>query len=175
MRGQVGNVYAEALFTLCRETDSLDAVHTELNACAAVLAANPELLQLLSVPTISTKEKLTMTERLFAGNEIVVSLLCLLVERNRIRYLQDVTEAFNADYQDAKNYAEMTVTTAVPLTETLRERLRAKLEEKSGKQVKLIEQVDASLLGGVMVRYGNTVQDNTVKTKLASLRQQLKQ
>ncbi len=175
MSGQIGNVYAEALFALCRETGSLDAVHTELNACAAVLAAHPELLQLLSVPTISTKEKLEMTERIFAGNEMVVSLLCLLVERNRIRYLPEIAEAFNADYQNANNFAEMTVTTAVPLTEPLRDRLRAKLEEKSGKQVKLVEQVDASLLGGVMVRYGNIVQDNTVKTKLASLRQQLKQ
>jgi len=72
------------------------------------------------------------------------------------------------------NIAEMTVTTAIRLDDEAKEKLIAKLSEKSGKKVKIREKIDADLIGGIVVRYGNKVMDNSVKTKLKTIGEMFK-
>ena len=175
MTGQVGKVYAEAVFALCLEQDTLEPVYKELNACATVFREEPALAQLLGVPTIPLEEKLALVKRLFSGNDTVVSLISMLTERRRIPYVQEVTDAFNSLYREHKGIAQMTVTTCVPLRDAQRQQLIAALQKKYGKQVELTERIDPAILGGVVVQYGDTLLDNSVKSRLEAVRRQLKQ
>ena len=175
MTGQVGKVYADAVFDLCLEEDTLEPVYKDLNACAAVFRKEPGLAQLLEVPTIPREEKRALVERLFAGNQTVVSLVCMLTQRQRIPYVQAVADAFNDLYREHKGIARMTVTTCVPLRDTQRQQLIAALQKKYGKQVELTERIDPAILGGVIVQYGDTLLDNSVRSRLEAVRRQLKQ
>lgn len=175
MSGRVGAVYADALYALCIETDTLEPVYTALGESLAVFDDNPQLYELLSVPTIGTEEKLALVKRLFSGQDYVTALLSMLTERGRISALPQVYEAFNAHYREAKNMAEMVVTTCVPLSDPLRKKLVANLQKRFGKDVQLTERIDPSLLGGMVVRYGDTVLDSSIKTQLETLRKQLRQ
>ena len=127
------------------------------------------------VPTIPLEEKLALVKRLFSGNDTVVSLISMLTERRRIPYVQEVTDAFNSLYREHKGIARMTVTTCVPLRDAQRQQLIAALQKKYGKQVELTERIDPAILGGVVVQYGDTLLDNSVKSRLEAVRRQLKQ
>ena len=152
MTGRVGKVYADAVFDLCLEEGTLESVYKDLNACAAVFREEPGLAQLLEVPTIPPEEKQALVERLFAGNQTVVSLVCMLTQRQRIPYVQAVTDAFNDLYREHKGIARMTVTTCVPLRDIQRQQLIAALQKKYGKQVELTERIDPAILGDAIVQ-----------------------
>ena len=68
----------------------------------------------------------------------------------------------------------MTVITSIPLKPDLKDRLIKKLEQKSGKTVKLNEKVDPSIIGGIILRMGNSQIDNSIKGRLEAVAQQLK-
>ncbi|MGN0605566.1 MAG: ATP synthase F1 subunit delta [Oscillospiraceae bacterium] len=174
MTGDVGKIYADALFELCSEDNSYEQVHKDLNDCNKVFTDNPDLVRLLSAPTVTADEKVSIIDKIFDGCGIVCNLLCILAEKNRTACIDRITEAFNALYNDYMNIAEMTVTTCVEMNDEMRKKLIDALSKKFGKTVHLTEKVDKSILGGVIVEYGNTQMDNSVKTKLASVHKQLR-
>lgn len=174
MTGEVGKLYAQALFELSTENNELDKVYNELNGYSDIFEQNPDLIKLLSAPTVSLDEKLEIVNKIFDDCGNVYSFLCILIEKGRITKLLSVRNEFNKLYNEKNNIAEMTVTTSVALKAELREKLLLKLEAKSGKKVKLTEKVDKDIIGGIIVRYGNTIMDNSIKGKLEAVAQELR-
>lgn len=168
-------VYADALFALCLETDTLESVYAALHESRQVFDDNGALYQLLTVPTIPMADKLSLVNRIFAGEGYVLSLLLMLTERARIKEFPQICAQFDAAYRERNNIADMTVITPVPLRDDLRDKLIQKLQKQSGKTVHLTEEVDPSILGGAVVKYGNKILDNSVKTQLDQMRTQLRQ
>ena len=76
-------------------------------------------------------------------------------------------------YNDKLGLLEVTAVTAQPMTEELRKRLTDKLSKTTGRRIVLTEQVDKSIIGGIVVRYGNTELDSSVKTRLDKLKAQI--
>lgn len=173
MTGDVGKIYADALFELGREDNTLDEIYKTLNECRNVFRANPDLLKLMSAPSISADEKTDILSKIFSDCGMIYNLLCILAEKNRSEYIASITETFNNLYNEYNNIAEMTVITCIPLDNSMRERLRAKLSAKFGKTVKFKEEIDRSIIGGIIVKYGNLQMDNSVRTKLESVRHEL--
>ncbi len=170
MTQTVGKVYADALFALSREEHCEKNVYDELNAAADMFAQHPDFTMLLSVPNLGAEEKLGILRRVIGdGAGITENFLCLLVEKRRINRIAEIRSAFNALYYEAFSIAEVFVTSAEALTEQQRSRLTEKLAAKLGKTVKLIESVDASLLGGMVVQYGDTRMDNSLRTRMREM------
>lgn len=175
MTQTVGKVYADALFALSREEQCEKLVYDELNAAADMFAQHPDFTALLSVPNIGAQEKIGVLRKVIGeGAGITENFLCLLVEKHRINRIADIRNAFNAQYYEAFSIAEVFVTSAEPLTQPQREKLTQKLEVKLSKSVKLIESVDASLLGGMVVQYGDTRMDNSLRTRMREMSDNLK-
>ena len=76
-------------------------------------------------------------------------------------------------YNDKKNILEVTAITASPLSAELRKRLTDKLSKSTGRSIVLTEEVDKSIIGGIVVRYGNTELDSSVRTRLDKLKAQI--
>ena len=170
MTQTVGKVYAEALFALSQEEHSEKTIYEELNAAADVFEENPEFTALLSVPNLGTEEKIGILRKVIGdGSGTAENFLCLLVEKHRI-----IRSAFNALYYEAFSIAEVFVTSAEALTQPQRDKLTEKLSAKLGKQVKLVESVDASLLGGMVVQYGDTRMDNSLRTRMREMSHMIK-
>jgi F-type H+-transporting ATPase subunit delta len=175
MTGDVGKLYAKALFELCLETGNAKEVYSELNSYSEIFQENPEFLKLLSSPVIDLQEKLEIIDRIFGGEKSMVKdFICLVTEKNRITYLGSITSEFNKCYNKHNNIAEMTVVSSIPIKPELEVKLKARLEEKSGKKVVLTVEVDPSIIGGMILKYGNSQIDNSIKGRLESVAKQLK-
>lgn len=171
----VGKVYAEALFSLAKEERQEEQVYRELNEVADLMLRNPGFSTLLDVPTLRTEERIEVLRRVIGNTPgITENFLCLLVEKHRFGRLSEIREAFNKQYHEAFGIAEVFVTSAVPLDEAQRSALKAKLEQKLGRSVLLREHVDRSLVGGMIVQYGDHRMDNSIKTKMKSFKAQSK-
>jgi F-type H+-transporting ATPase subunit delta len=176
MTGSVGKIYSEAIFELASENDCAESVFEELKALKDVWKNNPELAKMLGTPTISTGDKLKVTERVFKGrvSDMVYNFLCVITEKNRAGYLPAIADAYKEKWYEASKIAEVTVTTSKPLTSELRDKLVKKLEGVYDKKIILEEKLDSSLIGGIVVNYGNTMLDGSVKSRLDAVQKQIK-
>lgn len=176
MTGTVEKVYSEAVFELAKEQSRTDEIKDELASLAVVFNDNPELGKLLSAPTVGIGEKLDIVEKLFKGrvSDTSYNLLCVVTEKGRARLIPAIVEDYKNRWYEMKNITEVKVTTSVPLSDSLKAKLKAKLEKVWGKSVILTETVDPDIMGGIVVNYGNTMMDGSVKSKLEAIQKQIK-
>lgn len=175
MTGDVGKLYSQALFEIGLENNDLVTLEQDMTQCNTVFEENPELVKLLNSPVISNDEKLDVISRIFGETGTVRDFICVIVQKGRIRYFSEITEEFRQKCYEHDNIAEMTVITCVPLKSVQKEKLQKKLEEKSGKKVRISEKTDPSILGGIIIEYGNNRIDNSIKGKLEAVAEQLRQ
>ncbi len=176
MMGMIEKIYSEAVFELGIECNNLDSLYGELTEIVKIFDACPEFSKLLSAPTISFEEKISIIEQLFKDRVLAetYNFLCVIIQKNRIKYLNTILEELKTKYNEHKGIAEMTVTTVLPIKPQLKEKLIAKLELVTGKKVSLIEKIDKSILGGIILNYGNTQMDSSIKAKLDAISSNIK-
>ena len=175
MSSEVSAVYANALFSLANEQGDavMQETRSDLRQTAVLFSLNPDLTRLLSLPTVSVEERLGIAKKIFGETGLAVKLLFLLIDHNRVPYLGEIADDFDRKMLDYQNTEDVTVTTAVAMTPEQKERLRSALSAKLHKVIRITERIDRSILGGVIVKYGDTRIDNSVKYRLDALREQL--
>ena len=102
-----------------------------------------------------------------------MNFLKLLCERKILREFAGCCEEFIRRYNSAHGIAEAVVTSAVKLSETQMEALKAKLEKISGKQVYLIQQTDTSVIAGLRVELEGVQLDGTVQSRISGISKKL--
>ncbi|MBQ8928586.1 MAG: ATP synthase F1 subunit delta [Oscillospiraceae bacterium] len=175
MRQTVGRVYAEALFSLAQESGCEARIHEELDTFDDLTGQYPELAVLLDVPTLSAPERVEVLRRIIGDTQgITENFLCLLTERRRFSHLSEIRRSFDAMYDEHFGIAEVEVTSAVALTDAQRKALCETLGRKLSRKIRLHEQVDASLIGGMIVQYGDTRMDNSLRGQLSQFARESK-
>ncbi|MDM8275716.1 F0F1 ATP synthase subunit delta [Enorma phocaeensis] len=107
-----------------------------------------------------------------ASPELLAALSCM-VTRGQLDMLPQVAEAFRAMADEDKDVVGVTVTTAIPLDDELRAKIRARLEQDLDREVFLIEQVDPTIIGGLVLEARGQRRDVSVKTQLRAARKTL--
>ena len=173
----IANRYAEALFQLSEEENITKEIYNELHDVVEVIKNNKELDNVLKSPLVAKNEKTQLIEALFNNkiNDNLKNFLKILVEKGRISSLKSIELTFKELLNDKHNIIEGTVISAIALTEKQVKELEEKLSKKYNKNVTLENEVDQSILGGVLVRLGNTQIDGSVKTRLNNIKDQLTQ
>ena len=168
----ISKEYASALFALALEQQSIDEVYSALSEVAAIFRENPEYLEFLASPGIPKKERVDALMKALEGlPELVCSFSAILTEHGAILEFDRCVREFTLLYQAAKRRSTAYVTSAVPLSEDQKEKLKAKLEAISKNEVELVCTVDKSLLAGVIVNMDETVIDGSVKRRLENLKE----
>jgi len=166
---QFGKTYARALLGATQADGSTDQVIEQLSQiCDQGLGANPRLSAAFESPRISGDEKVRVIEKLF-GNEIHPTLLKfmkVMAGRDRLGYLSAVRDSAIKLHDEYVGRVVAEVRTAVPLTDALRSTVTDQLSSRLGKAVRLEERVDDSLIGGMVIRVGDTVFDSSVASRL---------
>ena len=163
--------YAEALFILARENDECDAILHELEEVQSIMASEPEYMDFLSCPSIANTERTDAICDAFAGfSEHVVSFLCILCERGRIRELDECIKEYNSLYDALAKTKTAKVYSSVELTEEQKSALTEKLEKKHACSISLDCHVDTSILGGVIIELDGKILDGSVKSQLHQLK-----
>ena len=172
----IEKAYADALFALLidegTDKSGFDVVLAQLKSVCEVIREVPDFVKLLNTPTISESEKLGIIDSAF-GNKVdsyVYNFLRLVTVKGRMRYFSQMCNEFRCLYNERFNIAEITVTSTAPLTELQRTQLTLKMSGITGKTVVITEKIDTAIIGGIVVDYGNTRLDGSVKTRLAELK-----
>jgi F-type H+-transporting ATPase subunit delta len=171
----VARRYAVALFYQALQTKTLEAVHRDLGTVARADDKVPELHVLLNQPLITEANKKAALNAGFGSTigKPTLLFLNLLIDKRRIGLLPEIYAEFDRRVREHSNIALAEAISAVPLTPAEQKSLQASLEKRTGKKIELKTDVDPSLIGGVMVRIGDTVMDGTVKSQLERLREHL--
>ncbi len=167
--------YAGALLEIAAEDGIEDSIYEQLKETAELAKQSPELSEVLSSPVFSEDERIDVITALFSGktHPVFVNFLCVLAEEGRGGDLEGIAEEFRRMYYDMKGIAEAVVTTAIPMDDQTRSRLRAKLEGRYQKKILLSERVDPDIIGGVCIRVGDDMIDGTVRTKLEKAKREI--
>ncbi len=178
MNDKAEKVYGEAFFELCEEQGDavMKDILGELTALDGIFKENPEFVKLMSTPTVAVEEKVSLVEEMSKTggiSELTTNLLCLLAEKNRFGCFSGIIKYFRAEFNERFKLADITVTSAQPLTDALREQIAAKMSQIIGKKVTIIEKVDENLIGGVVIDYGSRRYDGSVKSRLNALKNEL--
>ena len=164
--------YAEALFMLACERDALDGYGADLELVADVLRDESEYLDLLSCPSVPVLERENALKAAFEGkiSEDVLSLLCILCARGRIRETLDCIKEYKKLLTEYKKVKTAVIYSPCELSADEKQRLKEKLEGASGYSVSLDCRVDSAMLGGMVVEFDGKVMDGSVKARLQEVK-----
>lgn len=172
----VERIYGEALFDLGVEEDKLDVLSSQVELLGRLLEDNPELLALLNHPQISKEEKLQVIARCFDGtlDDALTGFLTVIVNAGRQQYIPGILKDFQNAVRAYKHIGTAYVTTAAPLTPKQRQAVEQRLLEITDNlSYDMHFDVDASLIGGMIIRIGDKVVDSSIRTKLETLSKSL--
>ena len=172
----ISKAYADALFEICIEENTLDEIMQQTAAMAEILAANPEFVKLLNAPTVTKEEKTDLVDTVFSGkiNKSLLNFIKVMVERKDTAEIKASFADFEKLYNKHNNIEKATATTAVPMSDVQKERLVAKLNALTGKNVVLTNIVDPDCIGGVILQFSDIQYNDSVRGKLETLKNQLK-
>jgi F-type H+-transporting ATPase subunit delta len=169
---EIATVYAQSLFEVAREHDSLDRIHEELGQFADTVAENHDLQTFFFSPYFSTQEKKdAVSDALEGADEHFVRFLELLAERNRLPAVFRMRRSFDRLWAREQRVLAVTVTSAIELDQDTVDNIGKQIEGQTDQTVKLEARVDPEILGGMVLRVGNMVLDASVRNRLEKLRQ----
>jgi len=168
--------YATALFMASHK--KLDKVQTDLQAINKLLDSSPDFKLMVESPGIQPEERtdaLVEMTKILKTDESVVNFLKVLVENKRLHLLERMIDVFEEFYRAEKNLVLCQVTSATELAKGPRAEVAAALQTRVGKDSKLLINYDVNpaLLGGLVVKMGNAVLDNSVASRVEQLQKQL--
>ncbi len=177
-KNTIARPYARAVFELARENNDLDGWSAALNT-ARDLLADGQVVKFLANPTLSEQQKLEFLTGLLGsvdsasilsgGNEQGVNFLRLLLEYGRVDVLPEIAEHFEALKAQIENTVDVTVTSAVPMSDAQQASIAAALKERLGRNINLTTEIDKDLIGGAVIRAGDVVIDGSLRTRLEGL------
>ncbi len=174
----VAGRYATALFELARDDDQLDQVEAELIDFEALLNENDDLDQALMNPAYSLGEKENILDRVLkkAGVKgLTVNFLALVARNNRLFATRDIITAYGALMARHRGEVSALVTSASKLSDQHLKDLTEMLKSTIGQEVKVDTRIDPDLLGGLIIKVGSKMIDNSLRTKLNNLHVALKE
>lgn len=175
MANVVAQTYALSLFEVAQEEKKEELLLSQLEDVCALAQEYPQLLQLLSSPMVSKKERVKLIDEDFSGriDLYLLNFLKVLAEGGRITHLPEIEKEYRELYYLQENIQEVIALTAVPMSQEMQEKLAAKLEKSTGKKILLKNQIDKSLIGGVVLKIGNRQMEDSVKSRLEAVRRQI--
>jgi F-type H+-transporting ATPase subunit delta len=171
---EIAQVYARALFDAAREQDKLDVVHEQLGQVADAVAENRDLQVFFFSPYFSTPEKKEGLRRALAdADETVVNFLELLLEKHRMPAIFRIRREFHELWERENRLLPVQVTSAIELDESTVQQIGDAIGKQTGQRIELTSQVDPDILGGIVLRVGNSILDASIRNRLEQLRKQV--
>ncbi len=171
---ELADVYARSLFEVAQEHGDLERVRDQLGEFADAVDRSHDLQVFFFSPYFSSQEKKDGIARVVEGaDERFVRFLELLAEKHRMPVIFRIRRVFEEMWAEENRLLEASVTSAVELDEAVVKQIGERIEEQTGRSVELTSEVDPDVLGGLVIRVGNTIMDASVRNRLERLRKQV--
>jgi F-type H+-transporting ATPase subunit delta len=171
---EIARVYSRSLFEVATEDDKLDLVRDQLGQFTDALAQSHELQTFFFSPYFSTGEKKEgLAKAVVDADETVSNFLELLIENHRMPVIFRARRELDRLWEEANRLLPVQITSAVELDPSVAERIGEEIGRQTGRRVELSSSVDPDVIGGIVLRVGNSVLDASIHTRLETLRKQV--
>jgi F-type H+-transporting ATPase subunit delta len=171
---EIAQVYARSLFEVAQEQDKLDEVRDQIGQFADALGESRDLQTFFFSPYFSTEEKKNgLDTALEDADETFRNFLALLIENHRMPALFRIRRELDRMWQEINKLLPVQVTSAVELDEAVTKQIGEEIGKQTGRKVELSTNVDPDVLGGIVLRVGNSILDASIRTRLERLRKQV--
>jgi len=165
--------YAKAVLNLASDQNTTDVVNNDMKLIANTIAESSELSEMLNSAVIKSEAKKSALLAVFPNlNATTTGLFNVLVSNKQLSTLNAIAVNYSILFDELNGKEMATVTTAIPLTDDLREKVLAKAKELTSKSVTLENIVDESILGGFILRVGDKQYNASVSNKLNNLKRE---
>jgi F-type H+-transporting ATPase subunit delta len=174
---RIAKRYAKALFEIAEETKKLEKITNDVVFIDSLIRSSRELQLFLKSPIIKEDKKREVLKEIFSDSRVdpvTLKFIMLLVEKKREDILHDIVKVYQQIYDEKMGIVSAEVVTAVEVGERLKKKIEQKILELTGaKKVKASYRVDPSIIGGIVIRVGDTVYDASIRRRIQLLREQL--
>ena len=174
---KVSKRYAKALLSLGKEDGQYEEYGQNLQEFSGFCQGNREFGQVIGNPVFSVEDRKKILQAVLEKSDfsdLVKNFLNLLLDKNRIKAIREITDHYERLTDDITNVARAQVITSGPLKQEAKERLGKALEVLTSKRIKMEASEDKGLIGGIIVKIGDLVLDGSVKAQLEGLKESLK-
>ena len=166
--------YAKAILDLANSKGVAEAVNNDMKSIASTIEANEELSAFIQSPTIKVEVKEGALLEVFANaNGVTKGLFRLLFENKRFEILEAIALEYVKLFDENNGVEVATVTTAIPMDAALEAKVLAKIATFSDKKITIVNNVDASIIGGFILRIGDQQYNASVANRLQVLKREL--
>jgi F-type H+-transporting ATPase subunit delta len=171
---EIAEVYSRALFEVAREQDKLDKVHEQVGEFADAVSEQRDLQVFFFSPYFSIEEKKEGLDKAVQGaDEVVLNTLHLLIEKHRMPALFRIRDQLDKLWEEENRLLAVDLTSAVELDDRTVKRVRDAIAEQTDRRIQLKTHVDPDILGGIVLRVGNSILDASIRNRLEQLRRQV--
>jgi F-type H+-transporting ATPase subunit delta len=169
-KATIARPYAKAAFEAAREHNALER-WSKVLATASSVVQDERVAQLLSSPRVTPEQLSGLIADIVGGDldEQTRNFLATLAGNRRLALLPEIASMYEGLRAEAENIADVQVVSAVELSDAQKQRLTSALKQRLKREVRLHCEVDASLIGGAIVRAGDFVIDGSLKARLDRL------
>jgi F-type H+-transporting ATPase subunit delta len=173
---ELAQVYGRSLFQVAQEQGKLDELREQLGQFADALDQHRELAVFFFSPYFSSQEKRDALGTLLDGaDEIFVNFLSLLIENHRMPVIFRIRQEYERLWEEENKMLPVQITSAIALDDATTESLGKTIGERAGRKVALASRVDPDILGGIIIRVGNSILDASIRNRLEQLRRHVAQ
>ena len=165
---RIGQTYAQAVFELSEQSQSIDVLKNDFDILTGLIAQSKELEAMLNSPSFHEEDKKRLIDEVFSGklNELTVNLLMVAIEHNRARFLPQIIARYNELWEARNGLHRVKVMVSKAMDNAEIEKLKENIAAAISGRVKLEVVVNPSIIGGIVIRYGDKVIDNSIRNRL---------
>lgn len=166
------------MFSLALENDKLDTIWEEVRMIRQILSENPTFVKTICHPEITKQDQIKLLDDAFKGkvSDEVMGFFHVLADKKRLKELDAVLEYFDRSAKEYKKIGVVYVTVPMELTKAQQNKIRERiLEVSSYETLEMHVETDASLLGGMVIRIGDEILDNSIRSKMEHMARKINQ
>jgi F-type H+-transporting ATPase subunit delta len=164
----LAEVYARSLFELAERSKMLNAIKDDLEVVQNISAQEKDFRTLMASPYFTPDHKEQIVQKIFSGklNDLTIDFLRVVIGHDRMVFLPQIITRFNELWEAHHGYKIVQVTVSRALSSQEAEKLSADIGRAINNKAKLQIGVNPSIIGGIIIRFGDRIIDNSIRSRL---------
>jgi len=168
---EIATVYARSLFEAAEDQDKLDEIREQLGQFADAIESNRDLAVFFFSPYFSTPEKKDgLTKTVDGADPTLINFLELLIEKHRMPAVFRIRRYYDGLWEQENKVLPVQISTATELDDKIVKQIGDRIAKDTGQKIELTADVNPDILGGIILRVGNSILDASIRNRLDNLR-----
>ncbi|MGA2172098.1 MAG: ATP synthase F1 subunit delta [Sedimentisphaerales bacterium] len=165
---RIEEAYALAIFDIAVEQHLVDVVKSDLDSLGNIFAKEEDLSKLMWSPYFTRQYKTDLLLKAFSGtfSELTMNCMMIAAKHNRLKFLPEIVACFDRLWDEHHGFVPVKITTSEKLDDERIKKLSDDIASSLKRKIRIESSTDPSIIGGIVIRYGDKIIDNTIRTRL---------